>query len=168
MRRMLDAADRAAHCTLSHSFLFVMTTAFLLMICAVPSLHASEIPVTSAFGWRVHPISGEWKFHTGVDLGYAEGTPVPALFDGVVIQSGDYGDGYGNQVLLYHSAYDVYTRYAHMSDVYVSVNQYIPQGTVIGLVGATGYVTGAHLHLEYIVRGVDGGYVYADPLVLWQ
>ena len=168
MRRMLDAADRAAHCTLSHSFLFVMTTAFLLLICAVPSLHASEIPVTSAFGWRVHPISGEWKFHTGVDLGYAEGTPIPALFDGIVIQSGDYADGYGNQVLLYHPAYDTYTRYAHMSDVYVSVNQYITQGTVIGLVGATGYVTGAHLHLEYIVRGADGDYVYADPLVLWQ
>ena len=168
MRRMLDAADRAAHCTLSHSFLFVMTTAFLLMICAVPSLHASEIPVTSAFGWRVHPISGEWKFHTGVDLGYTEGTPIPALFDGVVIQSGDYADGYGNQVLLYHPAYDTYTRYAHMSDVYVSVNQYITQGTVIGLVGATGYVTGAHLHLEYIVRGADGDYVYADPLILWQ
>ena len=168
MRRMLDAADRAAHCTLSHSFLFVMTTAFLLMICAVPSLHASEIPVTSAFGWRVHPISGEWKFHTGVDLGYAEGTPIPALFDGIVIQSGDYADGYGNQVLLYHPAYDTYTRYAHMSDVYVSINQYITQGTVIGLVGATGYVTGAHLHLEYIVRGADGDYVYADPLVLWQ
>ena len=168
MRRMLDAADRAAHCTLSHSFLFVMTTAFLLMICAVPSLHASEIPVTSAFGWRVHPISGEWKFHTGVDLGYAEGTPIPALFDGIVIQSGNYTDGFGNQVLLYHPAYDTYTRYAHMSDVYVSVNQYITQGTVIGLVGATGYVTGAHLHLEYIVRGADGDYVYADPLVLWQ
>ena len=168
MRRMLDAADRAAHCTLSHSFLFVMTTAFLLMICAVPSLHASEIPVTSAFGWRVHPISGEWKFHTGVDLGYAEGTPIPALFDGIVIQSGNYADGFGNQVLLYHPAYDTYTRYAHMSDVYVSVNQYITQGTVIGLVGATGYVTGAHLHLEYIVRGADGDYVYADPLVLWQ
>jgi len=116
----------------------------------------------------VHPISGEWKFHTGVDLGYAEGTPIPALFDGIVIQSGNYADGFGNQVLLYHPAYDTYTRYAHMSDVYVSINQYITQGTVIGLVGATGYVTGAHLHLEYIVRGADGDYVYADPLVLWQ
>ena len=55
-----------------------------------------------------------------------------------------------------------------MSDVYVTVDQYIPQGTVIGLVGATGRVTGAHLHLEYIVRGADGNYMYADPLVLWQ
>ena len=147
---------------------FLAGAAIFLLLLSHLSVPAADLPVTSAFGWRIHPISGEWKFHTGVDLGYAEGTPVPALFDGVVIQSGDYGDGYGNQVLLYHSAYDVYTRYAHMSDVYVSVNQYIPQGTVIGLVGATGYVIGAHLHLEYIVRGVDGGYVYADPLVLWQ
>ena len=148
--------------------IFLAGAAIFLLLLSPPCVHAADLPVTSAFGWRVHPISGEWKFHTGVDLGYAEGTPIPALFDGIVIQSGDYGDGFGNQVLLYHPAYDTYTRYAHMSDVYVSVNQYITQGTVIGLVGATGYVTGAHLHLEYIVRGVDGDYVYADPLVLWQ
>ena len=139
-----------------------------LLVFLSAQAYASDLPVTSAFGWRIHPISGEWKFHTGVDLGYAEGTPIPALFDGIVIQSGNYADGFGNQVLLYHPAYDTYTRYAHMSDVYVSVNQYITQGTVIGLVGATGYVTGAHLHLEYIVRGADGDYVYADPLMLWQ
>ena len=147
---------------------FLAGAAIFLLLLSPLSVHAADLPVTSAFGWRVHPISGEWKFHTGVDLGYAEGTPVPALFDGIVIQSGNYADGFGNQVLLYHPAYDTYTRYAHMSDVYVSVNQYITQGTVIGLVGATGYVTGAHLHLEYIVRDVEGGYVYADPLVLWQ
>ena len=140
---------------------------FLFLLFPI-CVHAADRPETSAFGWRIHPISGEWKVHTGVDLGYAVGTPIPALFDGVVIQSGDYADGYGNQVLLYHPFYDVYTRYAHMSDVYVTVNQYVGQGAVIGLVGATGYVTGAHLHLEYIVRGVDGNYIYADPLILWQ
>ena len=139
-----------------------------LLVFLSAQAYASDLPVTSAFGWRYHPISGEWSFHAGVDLGYAAGTPIPALFDGVVVQAGDYTDGYGNQVLLYHPAYDTYTRYAHMSDVYVTVDQYIPQGTVIGLVGATGRVTGAHLHLEYIVRGADGNYMYADPLVLWQ
>ena len=147
---------------------FLAGAAIFLLLLSPLRVHAAELPVTSAFGWRIHPISGEWKFHTGVDLGYAEGTPIPALFDGIVIQSGNYADGFGNQVLLYHPAYDTYTRYAHMSDVYVSVNQYITQGTVIGLVGATGYVTGAHLHLEYIVRCADGDYVYADPLMLWQ
>ena len=148
--------------------LFSVGAVLFLLLLFPLCVHAADLPVTSAFGWRVHPISGEWKFHTGVDLGYAEGTPIPALFDGIVIQSGNYADGFGNQVLLYHPAYDTYTRYAHMSDVYVSVNQYITQGTVIGLVGATGYVTGAHLHLEYIVRGANGDYVYANPLILWQ
>ena len=148
--------------------LFSVGAALFLLLLSPLSVHAADLPVTSAFGWRVHPISGEWKFHTGVDLGYAAGTPVPALFDGFVIQFGDYADGFGNQVLLYHPLFDGYTRYAHLSDVYVAVNQSIMQGTVIGLVGATGYATGAHLHLEYIVRGADGNYMYVDPLVLWQ
>ena len=148
--------------------IFFAGAAIVLLLLFPLRVHAAELPVTSAFGWRVHPISGAWKFHTGVDLGYAEGTPVPALFDGIVIQSGDYVDGYGNQVLLYHPDYDIYTRYAHLSEVDVVVNQYVVQGTVLGLVGATGYVTGVHLHLEYIVRGADGDYVYVDPLVLWQ
>ena len=140
---------------------------FLLLLFPF-CVHAADLPVTSAFGWRVHPISGAWKFHTGVDLGYAEGTPIPALFDGVVIQAGDYADGYGSQVLLYHPLFDGYTRYAHMSEVDVAVDEYVGQGTIIGLVGATGRVTGPHLHLEYIVRDADGNYIYADPLVLWQ
>lgn len=139
---------------------------FLVFLSA--QAYASDLPVTSAFGWRIHPISGEWSFHAGVDLGYPAGTLIPALFDGVVIQAGDYADGYGNQVLLYHPFFDTYMRYAHMSDVYVVVDQYVQQGTVIGLVGATGRVTGAHLHLEYIVRGTDGNYTYTDPLILWQ
>ena len=147
---------------------FFSAAAVILLLLFPLCTHAADLPVTSTFGWRVQPISGEWNFNNGVDLGYAEGTPIPALFDGVVVECGNKEDGYGNQVLLYHPAYDTYTRYAHMSDVYVSVNQYITQGTVIGLVGATGYVTGAHLHLEYIVRGANGDYVYANPLILWQ
>lgn len=149
---------------------FIFLAGLMALLFFLPSQHiyALELPVTSAFGWRYHPISGEWSFHAGVDLGYAAGTPIPALFDGVVIQAGDYADGYGNQVLLYHPLFDGYTRYAHMSEIDVRVDEYVGQGTIIGLVGATGYVTGAHLHLEYIVRGADGDYVYADPLVLWQ
>ena len=85
-----------------------------------------------------------------------------------MVECGNKEDGYGNQVLLYHPYYDVYTRYAHMAAVYVRADQYVAQGEIIGLVGATGYVTGAHLHLEYIVRDADGNYIYADPLVLWQ
>ena len=80
-----------------------------LLVFLSAQAYASDLPVTSAFGWRYHPISGEWSFHAGVDLGYPAGTPIPALFDGVVIQAGDYADGYGNQVLLYHPLFDGYT-----------------------------------------------------------
>ena len=149
----------------------IVTSLLLLVLFAMPSpaqmAPFEDFPVTSAFGWRVHPISGEWKFHAGVDLGYAEGDPVPALFDGVVVQCGDFGDGYGNQVLLYHPYLDSYTRYAHLSSVWVSASMEIPAGTVIGCVGATGYVTGPHLHLEYILPTGDGSYIYTNPLVLW-
>ena len=147
----------------------VTAVLLLIIISMLPlSAIAEDLPVTSPFGWREDPYTGEWRFHTGVDLGYEYGAGIPALFDGVVADAGDNGDGYGNQVLLYHPYYDVYTRYAHMAAVYVRADQYVVQGDIIGLVGATGYVTGAHLHLEYIVRDADGNYIYADPLVLWQ
>ena len=85
----------------------------LLLYAAVSE--AADLPVTSPFGWRVHPISGTWKFHSGVDLGYEYGTVVPALFDGTVVEEGDFSDGYGNHVTLYHQDYDTYTKYCHLS-----------------------------------------------------
>ena len=139
----------------------------LLLGVGTASAQAADLPVTSPFGWRIHPITGEWKFHSGVDLGYNYGTFVPALFDGTVVQAGDFDDGYGNQVLIYHNAIDAYTRYGHMSALYVSAGDYVSAGQTIGAVGSTGNSTGPHLHLEYIVRAADGGFEYTDPLILW-
>ena len=139
----------------------------LLMLIMQGTVFA-DMPVTSPFGWRSDPYTGEWRFHSGVDLGYSYGTGIPALFDGIVVQAGDFGDGYGNQVLLYHQQIDAYTRYAHCSVLYVSAGDQVSAGEVIALVGSTGRSTGPHLHLEYIVRGPDGNYQYADPLTLWQ
>ena len=135
---------------------------YLTAIC-----YAADLPVTSPFGWRIHPITGEYSFHTGVDLGYDYGMEIFALWSGIVLQAGDYGDGYGNQVLLYHGDSDCYTRYAHLSAVYLSPGQLVVQGQMIGTVGATGNATGPHLHLEYIVPSTNG-YEYRDPLLLWQ
>lgn len=132
------------------------------------TVQAADLPVTSDFGWRWHPISGKYTFHAGVDLGYEYGTPVALLFDGIIIQAGDFSDGYGNQVLAYHPAIDAYTRYAHMSSLNVAGGEELPAGSIIGYVGSTGYSTGPHLHLECMVRGADGGYEYIDPLELWQ
>lgn len=144
---------------------------FLVTICALLTIavnvEAVDFPVTSPFGWRIHPISGEWKFHAGVDLGYEYGAYIGAIFDGVVVAAGDFGDGYGNQVLLYHAAIDAYTRYAHCSVLYVAAGQTVARGQVIAQVGSTGYSTGPHLHLEYIVRAGQN-YQYVDPLTLYQ
>ncbi|MBQ6759352.1 MAG: M23 family metallopeptidase [Selenomonadaceae bacterium] len=128
---------------------------------------AIDLPVTSPFGWRIHPISGEWKFHSGVDLGYAYGAYIGSLFDGQVVIADNLGDGYGYQVLIYHSALDAYTRYAHCSTLHVAAGQSVTAGQIIAQVGSSGYSTGPHLHLEYIIK-VDGVYQYADPLSLWQ
>lgn len=139
-----------------------------LLMQASSSVLAADLPVSSAFGWRVHPIYGTWKFHAGVDLGYEYGSAVPALWEGQVVQCGNFGDGYGNQVMLYHVGLDSYTRYAHLAAIYVSGGDFVSQGQAIGTVGATGNVTGAHLHLEYIARGADGNYQYMNPLDLWN
>lgn len=138
------------------------------MFLFVPMASAADFPVTSPFGWRVHPITGEWKFHAGVDLGYGYGAGIVALFDGEVIMSGDFDDGYGNQVLLYHANIDAYTRYAHCSTLYVKAGDRVRSGEIIAAVGDSGFTTGPHLHLEYMPRSADGGYTYADPLTLWQ
>ena len=149
--------------------LFASTLVALVMLSTMPAttIEAVDFPVTSPFGWRVHPISGEWKFHAGVDLGFEYGAGIVALFDGDVIISTNLDDGYGNQILLYHPHLDAYTRYAHCAQLFVGVGDHVRVGEIIATVGSTGYSTGPHLHLEYIPR-VGDQYIYTDPLTLWQ
>ena len=129
---------------------------------------AADLPITSDFGWRNDPYTGEWKFHAGLDLGYDYGTSVTAIFDGQVVCADNLQDGYGNQIVIYNSLMDVYTRYAHLNDIYVVTGQSVSAGELIGSVGSTGRSTGPHLHLEYIISDGAGGYIYENPIVLWQ
>lgn len=107
--------------------------------------------ITSAFGWRTHPISGKTSFHAGTDLAAPTGTPVLATFPGQVQTAGFMG-GYGLAILLHHQDGQLATRYAHLSKVYVQPGQWVSQGTIIGLVGSTGNSTGPHLHFETLKR----------------
>ncbi len=143
----------------------VLILALLLSISS--TAWAESIPVTSPYGWRIDPITGDFCFHSGVDLGYDYGSEIPALFDGIAVIAGDLNDGYGNQALLYHPQIDAYTRYAHCAALYVSAGQAVSAGKIIGIVGSTGKSTGPHLHLEYIPN-TESGYQYANPLLLWQ
>ncbi|MFN3788690.1 M23 family metallopeptidase [Massilia sp.] len=109
--------------------------------------------ISSGFSMRVHPISGKWKAHKGVDYAASTGTPIRAVADGVIDFAGNSG-GYGNQVVLKHwSNYS--TAYAHMSRFAPGVRKgaKVTQGQVIGYVGSTGWSTGPHLHYEFRVAG---------------
>ena len=102
--------------------------------------------VTSDFGTRLDPITGQASSHTGVDLRAPEGTPIPAALDGIVTAAGPRGD-YGNAVEVRHP--DGFTTlYAHLSEVQVAPGQEVRQGDPVGLSGQTGRTTGPHLHLE--------------------
>jgi murein DD-endopeptidase MepM/ murein hydrolase activator NlpD len=122
---------------------------------------AVPAPITSLFGWRIHPISGAQKLHTGTDIGAAMGTPVMAAMAGRVILSDDMG-GYGLTVVIEHDNGMRQTLYGHMSQLFVRPGDVVQQGTVVGRVGSTGASTGAHLHFELRQMMPDGTWVALD------
>ena len=103
--------------------------------------------ISSGFGWRIHPVTGQRKLHKGVDFAAPTGTPIFAAADGVVTDAGWTDGGYGNIVELRHSDGSV-TLYAHTNKVYVSKGQSVNRGQAIAEVGTTGRSTGPHLHFE--------------------
>ncbi|MCX6372704.1 MAG: M23 family metallopeptidase [Actinobacteria bacterium] len=107
--------------------------------------------VGSPFGWRIHPILGYRKFHTGIDLGVAYGTPIHAADSGTVIYATWMG-GYGNVIIIDHGR-GISTLYAHQSSLAVGTGTRVVRGQVIGYVGSTGFSTGPHLHFEVRVNG---------------
>ncbi|MBT9584006.1 peptidoglycan DD-metalloendopeptidase family protein [bacterium] len=114
-------------------------------------------PITSPFGYRVHPVTGTTRFHSGLDFGVEYGTPIRCADNGVVIHAEWYG-GYGNCVIVQHSN-DLSTLYAHQSELLVKQGDTIMQGQPVGRVGSTGMSTGPHLHFEVRQSGTP-----VDPL----
>ena len=122
---------------------------------------ALPAPITSIFGWRIHPISGKRRFHTGTDLGAPMGTPVLAAYAGRVAIA-DFLGGYGLLVSLRHNENTEETRYAHLSELFVKPGEWVKQGEVIGRVGSTGNSTGPHLHFEFREK-MSEGWIAQDP-----
>ncbi|MEH2468368.1 M23 family metallopeptidase [Nostoc sp.] len=122
-------------------------------------------PITSLFGWRIHPITGDRRFHAGTDLGAPMGTPVLAAAAGQV-ETANWVGGYGLTVILNHKSAEQ-TLYGHMSEILVQPGQWVQPGTVIGLVGSTGNSTGPHLHFE-VRHLTQDGWVATDPGVQLQ
>lgn len=111
--------------------------------------------ISSAFGWRIHPISSDYRFHAGTDLAAPMGTPVLAAYAGQVAIANVLG-GYGLTVALDHAKGTQQTLYAHLSEVFVKPGDTVKPGDVIGRVGSTGNSTGPHLHFELRQLTPDG------------
>lgn len=114
--------------------------------------------ITSPYGWRVHPVLGTKKFHSGIDLGVYSGTPIYALADGVVIYSG-WMEGYGNVVMINHGS--LTSLYGHNSSLAVKVGQAVKGGQLISYSGNTGLSSGPHLHFE--MRKANGETTDPNP-----
>ena len=111
--------------------------------------------ITSPFGHRIDPLTGEVSSHTGTDIACAEGTPILAAADGIVtVANGldSWGGSYGYYIQIDHGT-GLETLYAHCSSICVTTGQQVQAGQVIGYVGHTGRATGSHLHFEVRANG---------------
>jgi murein DD-endopeptidase MepM/ murein hydrolase activator NlpD len=119
--------------------------------------------ISSPYGMRVHPVTGELKMHNGIDIAAPRGAPVYAAMDGVITRR-EFMNGYGNCIYIKHADGRV-TRYGHMNQFQpgLSVGSEVRQGAIIGYVGSTGKSSGNHLHFE--IRANDSGNAGSvDPL----
>ena len=107
--------------------------------------------ITSHYGYRVNPVTGEYKLHKGIDYAGNYGDPIKASKSGVVEYSG-WISGYGNTIILGHGN-GVQTLYPHAQTLNVSYGQSVAQGDTIATVGSTGNSTGHHLHFEIRING---------------
>ena len=119
--------------------------------CVFP-LGTSSWRLSSGYGWRQDPLDEKRDFHTGADLACAEGTPVLAAMDGIVLAARR-SASYGNCIRLAHKD-GVETLYAHMQYLYVRPGQLVEAGQTLGTAGQTGRATGPHLHFELLYRAV--------------
>ena len=134
-----EAGDKAAH------------------IPAIPPMSTapSTFHLSSPFGFRSDPITGESKMHTGMDFSCSPGNPVYATGDGTVVLVENDFFGYGNHIEVDHG-FGYVSRYSHLADMFVYVGQKVSRGDCIALSGNSGRVTGPHLHYEILYRN---GYV---------
>jgi murein DD-endopeptidase MepM/ murein hydrolase activator NlpD len=126
--------------------------------------------ITSPYGYRIHPVTGEYKMHTGIDIRSEWRAPVKSIAYGRVVKVG-IDDGYGQFVVIFHDAEEepFYSVYAHLSKVYALQDQEVMQGSIIGLEGGDpeldplpGRSTGHHLHFE--IRKSMSAYSHVDPV----
>ena len=111
-----------------------------------------DYTITSPFGMRTNPFTGERSFHTGIDLAAPKGTPIYAAASGRIGKRTGWSDIYGNEIIIQHGG-GWKTGYHHLARMLVKAGQRVRKGQIIGYVGSTGYSTGPHLHWSVYRRG---------------
>ncbi|MCD6122407.1 MAG: M23 family metallopeptidase [Spirochaetales bacterium] len=114
--------------------------------------------VTQYFGPNIHPFTGGWYLHKGIDIAWGYGVPIVATANGTVKLVGNDVNGFGLYIMIKHK-YGFFTRYAHLQKIVVQKGQYVRRGQIIGYMGNTGLSTGPHLHYEVRI-----GTQVVDPL----
>ena len=154
---ILDANDLRSDRLVVGESLFIPgarmdTTQLLLAIGELFQWPVRRFRFTSSYGMRVHPITGLWHLHNGIDLAGPIGTPVLAARGGRVVHMENDTAGYGRMIILDHGG-GFRSLYAHLDAFRVNVGQYVSTGQQIGTLGNTGRSTGAHLHFSVIRNG---------------
>ena len=122
------------------------------LLAHTPAIRPARGWITSDFGYRLSPFTGNREFHKGLDIANRKGTKIQAAADGVVTYSGPRGFS-GNLMIIDHG-HGITTRYAHLEKTFVNKGDRVSRGTTIALMGNTGRSTGAHLHYEVRLNGV--------------
>jgi murein DD-endopeptidase MepM/ murein hydrolase activator NlpD len=152
---LLEGAAKRQEARFSELKIFLENKRYRLS--ATPSIWPVRGWVTTGFGYRRSPFTGQRQLHEGLDIAAAAGTPIVSPANGTVLFSGHMA-GWGNVLILNHE-YGYRTFYAHNSRNAVSPGEKVKRGEVIAHVGSTGQSTGPHLHYEILVNGVP-----RDPL----
>lgn len=127
------------------------------LLASTPSIWPAKGWLTSRFGRRISPFTGDKEFHNGIDISARRNAPVIASANGVVSSAGR--ERLPGRVLFINHGYGMVTKYAHLQKILVKEGQYVKRGQKVALVGSTGRSTGPHLHYEVRLNGVP-----ADPL----
>ena len=117
-----------------------------MLLASTPSIWPTKGWLSSRFGYRMSPFTGEREFHRGIDIATRMSTPIVAAADGIVLYVG-WDGGYGKVLTIKHG-YGLLTKYAHLKKGLVKKGQYVKRGETIALVGNSGRSTGTHLHYE--------------------
>lgn len=145
-REAADLGEATSHLRSELTTISKVATAKIDQLEQTPSIVPARGQLSSGYGWRLHPVFGEYILHAGQDIASSIGTPVVATALGTVVTR-EYSSSYGNYVVLAHGN-GIRTLYAHLSAFKCELGDHVRRGQVIGLLGNTGRATGPHVHYE--------------------